>query len=266
MKHQALLLGAAAFVGCCAWTGIASAAEDRPDVSIEFRYYAPKVSGSVKGDDFYSQRIQENKLEYDGDLGIDDAKAPEVRVKYGNIKVDYIGLRSSSDDGFIPPAPIRHKDRYYLSGKPLDTDLDFDYLSVDWQGELSTAEQHETYWTAGLRYVHESATSTGWSRYSPTGADEYESESESATGIVPAVGVGGRWALGSKFDVNAAVSGMPLGSHGHIADVDVGLSYYFTEKWSLTGGWRYLDLKLKKDDKTAVYKASGPFIGVSYAF
>lgn len=263
MKHQALLLGAAAFVGCCAWTGIASAAEDGPDVSIEFRYYAPKVSGSVQGKDFYTHRTEENKLDYEDDLGVDSAKAPEVRVKYGNLQVDYIRLRSSEDD-YRLSAPIRYKSHNYKGN--LDTNLDLDYLALDWQTELSSAEQHRTYWTAGLRYIRESADSSGDGELNPDGSVQHPSDSDSASGLVPTVGVGGSWALGSKFDVNAAISGMPLGSHGHVADVDVGIKYYFTPQWSLTGGWRYLDLKLKKDDKTAVYKASGPFIGVSYAF
>lgn len=260
MKHQALLLGAAAFVGCCAWTGIASAAEDGPDVSIEFRYYAPKVSGSVQGDDFYSRRSEQNKIDYEDDLGVDRAKAPEVRVGYENWQVDYIGFRSS-EDGHVLQGLIRHKDHRYPKGHSLDTNMDLDYLALDWKKTIEEEETRKLYWNVGLRYLRESATSTGYDE-----DDQPQSDSDSASGIAPAVGIGGRWAIGKRLDVNAAVSGMPLGSHGHIADVDVGLAYYFTEKWSLTGGWRYLDLKLKKDDKTAVYKASGPFIGVSYAF
>lgn len=258
MKHQALLLGTAVALGCSCLPLVASAAEQEPEVSVEFRYFAPKIKGSVQGKDYYSQRIDQDKLDFKDDLGVDDAKAPEVRVQYGKWQADYIGFRSSEDQ-YRLKAPIRHKDHLYKGN--LDTDMDMDYFALNWRQDVARDSMRQTYWLAGLRYIRMDATATGINAN-----DKPQSDSDSASGVVPAVGFGGKWYTSPRVSLQAEVSGLPLGSHGYIADLEASASYHFSEQWGLSAGWRYLDLKLKKDDKTAEYRASGPFVGVAYTF
>ena len=262
MIHTTCLLAAACgALVTAALPAVCAAAETQPEVQVEFRYFAPKVSGSVKGDDYYTARDDSNKLDLKDDLGIDKGHAPEVLVRYGKWRIDYMHL-SSSKDGYYSGYPMRHKSHFYKGN--LDTDLDFDSLSLDWQQDISRDEQQQVYWTAGLRYMREAADCTG-DVYGSIN-DERDTDSDSASGIVPTVGIGGVWQMGSKGSLQGRLSGMPLGSHGHVFDVELGGVYSLARDWQITAGWRYLNLKLKKDDKTAEYKGSGPYVGVAYSF
>lgn len=249
----------ASVLGACALSFLpaADAAEaQEPAIELGFRYFAPKVSGSVHGSDFYSHYSEQNKLDYKDDLGIDSARAPEVRVRYGQWHVDYIGFRSSENHRL--DAPIRHKSNIYKGN--LDTDMDMDYLSLSWRHDMTEGNQN-VYYQLGLTYLREKATSSGLN-----GKDEWQTERDNASGAVPTVGIGGVWQLSPKWRASASMQGMLLGSYGHVFDGDAGISWQPAEKWSLEAGWRQLDFKLHKDDKTAFYRARGPYFGVNYAF
>ena len=73
---------------------------ERQEIEVDLRYYAPRLRGAVEGDDFYTWRTHEHKLDYQQDLGIDTTRAPEIRVRAGMIEASYMqallrDLRSS---------------------------------------------------------------------------------------------------------------------------------------------------------------------------
>lgn len=252
------LLGAGILLGTM--PAVWAAESGARDVEVEFRYFVPKISGSVAGKDFYSERTDKHEIEFDGDLGIDDASAPEVKLSCGKWEADYIRLRSSKDQ-YRLRGVLEHKKHVYKGN--MDTDLDMDYLSLNWKQPIKSTELGEAYWSLGAKYIRENVKCTGINA-----DDKPESDTDSASGIIPAVGIGGKAYLGggTQWQINGYLNGIPLGSHGHVLDFEAGISYLPTPKWRIAAGYRNIELKLRKDAKTASYKASGPFLGISYAF
>ena len=234
--------------------------KDEPQTSVELRWWNPAVRGSVGGDGYISERNNEHKLDFEQDLGTDQMNAPEVRLTHGKWSLDYIRF-GSSVKGYDLPAPIHHNDKKYKGD--LDTDIDIDYAAVDYRHVMEKSSRAECYWTAGARYVRVSATSTGLNS-----RDERESDSDSASGILPSVGLGGSWQAKNapKWRGSLSLSGMPLGGHGHLLDLEAGASYQPAKNWQISAGYRLLDMKLRKDDKEVNFQANGPFAEVSYSF
>ena len=231
-----------------------------PAIQAELRYFVPTIHGSIGGTDYFSQRTYENKLDLEHDLGLKDAQAPEVKVSGKHWAVDFMRLKSKKD-GYRLQAPITHKEHTYKGN--LDTDMDMTYLTVDWRQTMGTSEPVNTWWSLGAKYIRLHARSTGINAY-----DRPESDEDSASGIIPSVGIGGTWSLdrGSHWQATAAVSGMPLGHYGHAADMEAGISWLPSADWKVTAGWRMLDLQLHRDDKKASYQAKGPFFSLGYTF
>ena len=229
--------------------------------SVELRWFNPTVRGSVGGDSYFSERSYEHKLDFEHDLGVSDMhNAPEVKITHGKWSVDYISMSSSVNQHRLQ-APITHNGNTYAG--LLDTDIKVDYVSADYHQTVAKNSYADVYWTAGVKYVGISATSAGIND-----KHEMESDSDSARGFVPSVGIGGQWtsATAPKWQGNLCLSGTPLGRYGYIVDVEAGVSYNPDLNWQVTAGYRYLDFKLNKDDKRLNFKANGPFLGVSYSF
>lgn len=231
--------------------------EARRDVSAELRWYAPQVRGYVAGSDYHSMRLRADKLEYGGDLGITDAKGPEIRARYGKFEVDYIGFRSSAD-GYDLPDVITFKGKSY--GGTLDTDMDLDYVTANWRHPLLEEEKREVWVRLGAKYLRESATSAGIS------GGKLQTEHDSATGILPFVGIGVNWKLSRQFEFSIEADGMHAGSRGHVLDLESTIVYHPSASWSITAGGRWINMYVNKSDKEAQYRAEGPFFGVSYLF
>lgn len=238
----------------------AKAADD--EVSVSFRYFLPQISGSIAdGTDYASYRTGEYALDFNHDLGLSNAHAPEVRANYRNIQLDYVGFRSSVS-GFALEGPIRHNNHTYKGN--LDTDLDMDYLAVDYKKAWHERKNaSSSYWTAGVKYIRMSATSTGINA-----SDQPQSDSDSASGIVPSIGIGANWqsSTAPRWQGGLALSGMPLGKYGHLADFEANVQYNPTPRWNVSAGWRVINMKLKKDEKKVEYIARGPFFSIGYSF
>lgn len=265
-KGWRCMLAAAACLGAWQISQIPAMAADKapsenePQTSVELRWWNPSVRGSVGGSGYISERNNEHKLDFEQDLGTDHMNAPEVRLTHGKWSLDYIRFRSSVK-GYDLPAPIHHNDKKYKGD--LDTDIDLDYAALDYRQTMQENVYAKYYWTAGARYIRISATSTGLNA-----RDERESDSDSASGILPAIGIGGTWQSKTvpKWRGNLSLSGIPLGGHGHLLDAETGFSYQPDKNWQISAGYRLMDMKLNKDDKEVTFQANGPFMGVSYSF
>lgn len=230
--------------------------------SVELRWFNPTVRGSVGGDSYFSERSYEHKLDFEQDLGVTNMNnAPEVKITHGKWSVDYIRM-GNDVKGYRLKAPIKHNSKEFKGD--LDTDMKMDYVSVNYQQDVVKTESSNYYWTAGAKYIGVSATSSGINGSS----GEWESDSDSARGIVPAVGVGAVWqsATAPRWQGSISLNGMPLGRYGHIVDFEAAVRYQPDKNWQVSAGYRVLDMRLHKDDKEVVFQANGPFMGVCYSF
>ena len=86
--------------------------------------------------------------------------------------------------------------------------------------------------------------------------------------FAPAFGIGGKHYLDEahRLQLYSELSGLPLGGRGHTYDLDIGVKYSPCKNLSANAGYRVLDLKIKNDDGTGLYKLSGWYGGLSYSF
>lgn len=234
---------------------------ERQEIEVDLRYYAPRLRGAVEGDDFYTWRTHEHKLDYQQDLGIDTTRAPEIRVRAGMIEASYMRAASSSSGFTLKHLISRDGDQTKYKGN-LDTNMDVDYLTVAWRCDLPEKNGRTVWLRAGLRYLKESVEARGFDSVS----NAPKSESDSASGIFPIVGAGVKWDLSGKFGFTMDASGMYAGSYGHALDVESAFLYHPADGWTVAAGGRWIDMLLQKSDKNATYRAEGPFLSVRYEF
>lgn len=97
----------------------------------------------------------------------------------------------------------------------------------------------------------------------------------------PNLGIDNKWnftawlpTLGVALDINptpflnffAEVSGLPAGQYGTIWEVDAGVKFIPFKNFSISGGYRLLDIEARNDPDYAKVKLGGPYIGLSLRF
>lgn len=233
--------------------------EARHDVTVELRYYVPTVRGEVRGNDYYTWRTHEHKLDYQEDLGIDTTHAPEVRVRVGKLEADYMRSSSSSTNFTLKSGISRDNNQHVYTGN-LDTDMDVDYLTLAYRHDFPVKNGRNLWAKGGLRYLRESVEVDGHTVQGP------RHESDDASGILPIVGVGATWDISPKFAFTAEVSGMYAGGHGRTIDVESAIAWRPAPRLTVSAGGRWISMFLHKDGKDATYEAEGPYFSLRYAF
>ena len=234
--------------------------EAKSDLSVEFRYYVPKLKVESKG---FSSKIK-NVLGMTGDafsfrdtLGIRNSHAPEYKMNWKNWSVDYIRV---------------HEDGRNLNKSIDQADLNLDYVALNYRKNFHQSNTHEAYWLGGLRY-YQFYTAV---RFGDPQRKGYNFSNKQKQWL-PAVGIGGKWYLDSKkkWNVRSELSGGTLGKRGHFYDWDVGLHYVSSPHLGWNVGYRVLDLKIRDGEHeffaqngsiSSVYKLSGWYGGVEYRF
>ncbi len=80
--------------------------------------------------------------------------------------------------------------------------------------------------------------------------------------------------VGVALDINptpylnffAEVSGLPAGQYGTIWQVDAGVKFIPFKNFSISGGYRLVDIEARNDPDFARVKLGGPYIGLSLRF
>lgn len=191
-------------------------------------------------------------------LNIKNGNAPEYRLSGKNWYVDYIAIHEKGyashhipAQGSLIPADSRTK-------------LNLDYASFNYLSPIKTTENGTAYWLAGLR-CYRFDTALQFSSPVPALNKKYAKQLNQ---FAPAFGIGGKHYLDEahRLQLYSELSGLPLGGRGHTYDLDIGVKYSPCKNLSANAGYRVLDLKIKNDDGTGLYKLSGWYGGLSYSF
>lgn len=218
------------------------------DLQLELRYYAPKLK-------FTSQGIVPTRYSNFRDtLNIKNGNAPEYRLSGKNWYLDYIGVHENGNA------------THHINQLPLNTytKLNLDYASLNYLAPIKKTENSSSYWLAGLRYYRFDTSL----EFSVPVAGFDKKYAKQLNQFAPAFGIGGRTYIDNsqQLALYGELSGLPLGGRGHTYDLDIGLKYKPCKNLSATAGYRVLDLKIKNDDGTGLYKLSGWYGGLNYSF
>jgi hypothetical protein len=235
-------------------------------VTVSARYFHPKLTARVKSDDI-QKYYTSSQVDLVDTLNIDDkTSAPELIFSYRNMKLDYIHFSTDGHANLLDE-PIKVND-YEFNGNA-KTDLDFDYLKFDVTNPLYHTPNLHLDWSYGITGMHWKAKVKGDARVTKSGstvAQEPRNESVNFTAPIPMVGLKATAALGSNFSAHAAISGLPLGSYGHIFDSELGIAYFPADNVDVQAGYRIIDVKIDHDDDYGQFKLSGPWAGVRVWF
>jgi len=80
--------------------------------------------------------------------------------------------------------------------------------------------------------------------------------------------------VGIALDINptpflnffAQFSGLPAGDYGTIWEVEAGIKFIPFKNFSITGGYRLVDIEAHRDQDNAKVNMGGPYIGLSLRF
>jgi hypothetical protein len=97
----------------------------------------------------------------------------------------------------------------------------------------------------------------------------------------PSLGIDNAWdfkawlpALGLAMDLNptpfinifAEISGLPAGQYGTIWEAEAGVKFIPFKNFSISGGYRLVDIEARNDPDYARIKLGGPYVGLSLRF
>lgn len=235
-------------------------------LTVSARYFRPKLTAKVKSDDI-QQYYTGKQVDLVDTLNIDDtSSAPELIFSFRNMKLDYIHF-STDGKANLASEPIKVNDYEFNGGAK--TDLDFDYLKFDITNPLLHTPNFHLDWSYGLTGMRWKAKVQGDATVKKSGQtaySEHRSESVDFAAPIPMIGLKASAAIGSNFSAHAAISGLPLGSYGHIFDSELGIAYFPADNVDIQAGYRIIDLKVDHDDDYGQFKLDGPWAGVRVWF
>lgn len=230
------------------------------ELEIDGRYWGPSIDGVL--------RVQEGDLgtdiELPDQLGIDDEEHPEIRftwrheggamVRFSYMLMDYSGARFISEEiefgGVVFPIDINVASR---------VELDFARLGFGWL--FSAGETFEIGPLVELKGVEAEAELVGRVLSFPlVSARETEDAVFGSGGLIfdfrpiPKLHIFGEALYSPGLDL------------GEMSEAEIGVKYYPFEAFSVSAGYRTMELDLEDDDDRLDLEFSGPFIGASVTF
>ncbi len=199
------------------------------------------------------------------DLGVDDEVFPEGRLiwhtgPHSQLRLTYTQATYEGDQAVT--RTIEFKGQTYTAGTRVQSEFELRYFSVGW------IWQFLHFWEDRVRLgpvIEGKGISADVSLDAPNTSPPIR-ESEEVLGVAPTAGL----ALGltpiKRVEVFAEGSGLALGDLGHFFDVETGLRFIPFKNLTISGGYRFLDFKVKVDPDFLDVELAGFFAGGSVRF
>ena len=227
-------------------------------IEIEGRYWNPKLDSSVK--------IVENNVGTDfkavDDLGFAEKKdTGEVRlqIKFArNHKFNFSFLPLKWDGDKVLSRTIEFSGQTYTAGTRVQSKLDLNVYKAGYEYDFLVGKLG---FLGGA--IDVLVADTSLELKAPSLAID---EKESRAVPIPMIGLIGRIYPVKWVNFTAKVSGLPLGSYGHVIDAEASLNINPIKYVGISGGYRYFQAKLKNDDNSLDVRLDGPFVALKIRF
>ena len=227
------------------------------EVGARGAYWFPKLTGSAQ-----THATGDTRFDFKDTLGVKDENLPfgEAFLRLGSttLRVGYAQLTFDGDKRLTQTVIFNGKTYSatdnvisMLDMKMLDGEVQFDFLRPD----VGVAA-----FNIGLLLKVKYVDGTVELRNSTT------TETKDFKAPIPMVGAAaGVGFLKDMVRVDARAAGIAY-SGNHLYDVDAYASFAPLPFVRIQGGYRYIDLKIDKDDTLATFKLSGPYVGAQISF
>lgn len=224
--------------------------------SFEGRFFAPHLDAKIKSDKVY---YNGGEVGLKDDLGFGNDNAPEIIFRYKRLSIDYIYLHGNGHKTFSGRDVLTFggsKFRGHINSKNT-----LHYIKLSVTNPIKTTEDGGFTWSYGL-------TGMLW-KGKVSGQDirgRAISKSEDFGAPIPTLGLGVHANFLPQFNAYANISGMYAGHYGHYYDFEAGVKYKPAPHFSITAGYRKIEVKAKHNDEHGKLTMNGPFAGLRVDF
>jgi len=257
MKKLGYRLGILLMVLCWPAFVWAQVGEDY-NLEIEGRYWKPKLDSTVK----VVENAIGNEFKLVDDLGFDSQKdTGEVRLqikfaKKHKFNFSYLPLKWDADK--IVTRTIEFSGQTYTVGTRVQSKLELNFYKVGYEydflvGKIGFLGGAIDVLVANARVELKA----------PALAID---EKEDKTIPIPMIGLIGRVYPIKWVNLTAKVSGLPLGSYGHVIEAEASLNVNPIKYVGISGGYRYFETKFQYENNSLNFKLDGPFAALMIRF
>lgn len=229
-------------------------------VGIELRYFDPELTFKAKSD---SIQYNGGDVDFKNDLGIQDKKAPGIRLYLGDSwRFDYTKIDYSGNT--ILQQSLEYEGTQYQVGMDIASKLDLTYARATWIRPITKSPVMETNWMIDIKGFSVDTEVSG----TESGTGAHVTEKKKFSGAVPTFGFGIKGRLLDNVYGFAEISGLPLGKYGSFYDAEAGLKAQILPNTSLQAGYRVLNIDVKDPDTNehGQFKLAGPFAALEHKF
>lgn len=236
-----------------------SNANDAGNDSVEVRFFNPDLNLKASTS---SINYGGGSVNFKDDLGMSSSGTPEIRAKFGNIRVDYMKISDSGSKAINQN--LSYQGTTYNAGTTISSNLDITYARAAWIRPITHSPKIETNWLVDIKGFKFDTAVQG------SVAGVSTKTSKSFTGAIPTIGfnVTAHPDAAGKFEVFAELSGLPLGKYGDFYDVEAGVKYKPSKDMQVDVGYRAVSLNAKNPSNSdhAEFKFAGPYAGLNIYF
>lgn len=221
------------------------------NLEIEGRYWKPSLDSTVK---IVESGIG-NEFKLVDDLGLakdKDAGEGRMQIKFfrkHKFNFSFLPLKWEGDK--IITRTIEFSGKTYTAGTRVQSKLDLNLFKIGYEYDFLTGENG--FLGAAIDVA---VGNVAIELKAPTLAIQ---EKEEITVPFPLLGLIGRFYPIKWLNFTAKISGLPLGSYGHIMDAEASLQINPLKYVGISGGYRYFEVRGRYNENSVDFKLDGPF-------
>lgn len=227
------------------------------EVGARGAYWFPKLTGSAQ-----TNATGDTRFDFKDTLGVKDENIPfgEAFLRIGNttLRVGYTQIKFNGDK--VLTQTVVFNGKTYSADNNVISSLDMKMLDGEVQYDFLRPDVGLAGFNLGLilkvKYVDGKIELR----------NTLQTETKDFKAPIPMVGAAaGVGFLKDMVRVDARAAGIAY-SGNHLYDADAYASFAPLPFVRIQGGYRYIDLKIDKDDTLASFKLSGPYVGAQLSF
>ena len=230
-------------------------------VELEGRYWFIGVDADVQTT---SEAIRGTNIDLSHDLGIDGADAPEERLTFwagpaSRIRLAYTRLEFDAEETLS--RTIKFSGVTFSENSRVATDIDIHYGRIAWIWQPLAIP-------GVLRFggLFEAKGFVIDAHLRTLDVAPMVRKSVPIALVLPTLGLALDVTALPMLNVFVEASGLPAGNLGHIVDAEAGVRFVPIRFFSLSAGYRVLDIRAHEGGDFAKLNLSGPFVGASLRF
>jgi hypothetical protein len=230
-------------------------------IELDARYWRPDVSARAK---IEGGSLPGTAFDFGSDLGIEDEPLADLRLSVftgANSKLRLAYTHAAFEGDTIIGTPIQFNGTDYPAMTRVVSDLDVHYLRLGWIWQLPVIP--------GALRVGPVLEAKGFiveaTLKAPATTPPLR-ETETLAIAVPTVGLAIDASPHAVVDLFVEASGLTLGARAYVVDAEAGVRVTPIKFLSITGGYRFLEVRGEEGQSFARLRLSGPFVGATFRF